>query len=264
ISPQAKKSLSRTIAPYFYSYVFEELQDLLGEEVAKEGNFIVETSLDRRLQAIAEKSLKNNVLKQGPRYRYSQGALVTLNSQTGEILALVGGVDYQKSQFNRAIQAKRQPGSTFKVFAYTAALEKGISPYKTYTCAGLSWQGQAYSPCERSSGAINMFQSLARSENSVALRIAREAGLSNVVNVAERLGVKSPLNAVPGLILGQSEVNVLEMTGAYGVFDHGGRWNRPHAIKRILDASDCKNVEDLSTCRVIYDYSDDNERNQQV
>ncbi|MFM7791858.1 MAG: transglycosylase domain-containing protein, partial [Microcystis panniformis] len=177
ISPQAKKSLSSTIAPYFYSYVFEELQDLLGEEVAKEGNFIVETSLDRRLQAIAEKSLKNNVLNQGPRYRYSQGALVTLNSQTGEILALVGGVDYQKSQFNRAIQAKRQPGSTFKVFAYAAALEKGISPYKTYTCAGLSWQGQAYSPCERSSGASNMFQGLAQSENSVALRIAREAGL---------------------------------------------------------------------------------------
>ncbi|GBE98886.1 transglycosylase family protein [Microcystis aeruginosa NIES-298] len=106
ISPQAKKSLSSTIAPYFYSYVFEELQDLLGEEVAKEGNFIVETSLDRRLQAIAEKSLKTHILNQGPRYRYSQGALVTLNSQTGEILALVGGVDYQKSQFNRAIQAK--------------------------------------------------------------------------------------------------------------------------------------------------------------
>ncbi|CCI18701.1 MrcB protein [Microcystis aeruginosa PCC 9807] len=264
ISPQAKKSLSSTIAPYFYSYVFEELQDLLGEEVAKEGNFIVETSLDRRLQAIAEKSLKTHILNQGPRYRYSQGALVTLNSQTGEILALVGGVDYQKSQFNRAIQAKRQPGSTFKVFAYTAALEKGISPYKTYTCAGLSWQGQAYSPCERSSGAINMFQGLAQSENSVALRIAREAGLSNVVNVAELLGVKSPLNPVPGLILGQSEVNVLEMTGAYAVFDHGGRWNRPHAIKRILDASDCKNVEDLSTCRVIYDYGKDSERNQQV
>jgi membrane peptidoglycan carboxypeptidase len=109
-----------------------------------------------------------------------------------------------------------------------------------------------------------MFQGLARSENSVALRIAREAGLSNVVNVAERLGVKSSLNAVPGLILGQSEVNVLEMTGAYGVFDHGGRWNRPHAIKRILDASDCENVEDLSTCRVIYDYGEDSERNQQV
>jgi membrane peptidoglycan carboxypeptidase len=93
--------------------------------VAKEGNFIVETSLDRQLQAIAEKSLKNNVLNQGHRYRYSQGALVTLNSQTGEILALVGGVDYQKSQFNRAIQAKRQPGSTFKVFAYACRLGTG-------------------------------------------------------------------------------------------------------------------------------------------
>ncbi len=92
----------------------------------------------------------------------------------------------------------------------------------------------------------------------------RAAGATNVVNVAELLGVKSPLNPVPGLILGQSEVNVLEMTGAYGVFDHGGRWNRPHAIKRILDASDCKNVEDLSTCRVIYDYGKDSERNQQV
>jgi penicillin-binding protein 1A len=266
VSPKAKQALSRTLAPYFYSYVFEELQDLLGEDVAKEGNFIVETSLNPHLQSIAEKALKTNVAGQGTHYRYSQGAIVTLDTRTGEILSLVGGVDYGKSQFDRAVQAKRQPGSTFKVFAYASALEQGISPSKPYSCESLSWQGQVYKPCERSSGAIDMFQALAQSENAVALRVAQEAGLNKVVDLAERLGIESSLNPVPGLVLGQSEVTLLEMTGAYATFAANGQWNRPHAIKRILDGGDgdCQKPTERKNCRVIYSYDRDGDKNRSV
>jgi penicillin-binding protein 1A len=264
VSPKAKKALSQMIAPYFHNYVFEELRQLLGEDLAKEGNFIVETGLDLRIQAQAEKALKNGIRNQGSRFGYSQGAIVTINPKTGEILSLVGGVDYKQSQFNRAAQAKRQPGSTFKVFAYTAALEDNIAPAKAYSCEALRWQGQRYRPCERSSGSIDMYRGLAQSENVNALRVAREVGLDRVISVAREAGVKSPLQAVPGLILGQSETTVLEMTGAYSMFANQGIWTRPHAIRRILDGGDCQNDDDLSTCRVIYSFAEDAEATHQA
>lgn len=257
ISPKAKEALSSAIAPYFYSYVFEELRQLLGEEVAKEGNFIVETGLDPQLQKKAETDLQQAVSNQGGTFRYSNGALVTLNTRTGEILAMVGGTDYKQSQFNRTTQANRQPGSTFKVFAYAAALEKGISAGKVYSCAGVFWMGQNYKPCERTGGATDMYGGLAQSENAIALRVAKDAGLDNVVKMARRLGVHSELKPVPGLVLGQSEVNVLEMTGAYSTFANQGVWNRPHAIKRILDGEECKDPNNPQTCRVIYSFEDD-------
>ena len=137
VSPKARQSLSKLIAPYFYSYVFSELQQLLGEEIAKEGNFIVESGLDIKTQKKAEQALKQNIATQGSQFHYSQGALVTLNSNNGEIVALVGGANYQKSQYNRVTQAKRQPGSTFKLFTYTAALEQGISPSSLFSCNAL-------------------------------------------------------------------------------------------------------------------------------
>ncbi|HEY9846741.1 MAG TPA: transglycosylase domain-containing protein, partial [Candidatus Caenarcaniphilales bacterium] len=128
ISPSALEELQSTIAPYFYSYVFQELEALLGTRLAQEGNFVVETGLDMGMQAKAESALQAAVNTAGATYQFSQGALTTLNFKTGEIHALVGGVDYNQSQFNRATQALRQPGSTFKIFTYTAAIEQGISP----------------------------------------------------------------------------------------------------------------------------------------
>ncbi|ACB53495.1 penicillin-binding protein 1B [Crocosphaera subtropica ATCC 51142] len=264
ISPEARKALANSKAPYFYAHVFQELRQLLGTEIAKEGNFIVETGLDLNRQALAEKKLLEAVKTQGATYGFSNGAMVTLDTRTGEILALVGGTDYKQSQFNRVTQAKRQPGSTFKLFAYAAALEKGISPGKSYSCGGIRWQGQAYKPCERSSGATDMYGGMAQSENTIALQVAREAGLNRVVDVAQRLGVHSELQAVPGLILGQSEVSVLEMTGAYAAVANDGLWQRPHAIRRILDGGDCTNNEDWRTCREIYNFQTDNSARQQA
>ena len=259
VSPKARESFSSTVAPYFYSYVLEELQELLGSDVAREGNFIVETALNPQMQRQAEESLEYSIDNDGDRQGFSQGAVVTLDSRNGNILALVGGVNYEQSQFNRAVQAKRQPGSTFKVFTYAAALESGVGRDRVYSCAPLTWRGQQYRGCERSSGEIDLDRGLAQSENVTALRLAQDVGLNKVIDVAQRLGVSSPLIDAPGLVIGQSETTVLEMTSAYATIANDGIWNKPHAINRILDGSDCKDASDRDTCRVIYFFDDSEE-----
>ena len=265
VSPKVCTERAKTIAPYFYSQVFNELNALLGEDFAREGNLIVQTSLNPRMQRLAETSLRNAVRTGGASKRFSQGALVSLNTKTGAIMALAGGVNYEASQFNRATQALRQPGSTFKIFGYAAAIAQGISPGKSYSCAPLNWNGQQYRGCERaSSSSVDMYTGLALSENAIALRVARDAGLDNVVQLAQRMGITSKLNPVPGLVLGQSEVNVLEMTGAYAALANRGMWNRPHAIVRVLDSSDCTNPNDINTCRVIYSQEQSSEANRQA
>ena len=257
VSPKAEETLNSAVAPYFYSYVLDELKTLLGADVAQEGNFIVETGLDPQLQQEAEESLEYSVANNGDRFGYSQGAVVTLDSRNGNVLAMVGGVDHDQSQFNRVVQAKRQPGSTFKVFTYAAAIEEGIDTDTKYSCAPFTWKGQQYRGCERSSGDIDMYQGLAQSENVIALRVAEEVGLKKVMEVAQRLGVSSPLTEAPGLVIGQSETNVLEMTGAYATIANDGIWNKPHAINRILDGNDCKKSDKPDTCREIYVFDDD-------
>lgn len=262
VSPKAKQNFSQIRAPYFYNHVLAELEELLGSELAAEGNFIVETALDLNLQQQAEASLRENINNQGTYYGYQQGAIVSLDSTTGAIRALVGGKSYTESQFNRVTQAQRQPGSTFKVFAYAAALEQGIS--RRYPCSPFTWKGQRYRGCERSAGEISLARGLAQSENVVALQLARDVGLNQVVQMAERLGINSDLNPVPGLVLGQSEVNLLEITGAYTVFANNGVKNRPHGITRIFDGGDCPDPDNYETCRVIYDYETDGGRDQSV
>jgi membrane peptidoglycan carboxypeptidase len=265
VSPKVCERQAKTIAPYFYDYVFQELISRLGPAAAREGNYIIETKLDPAIQAKAETELKNSISKNGSNFGFSQGGMVTLDSKTGSIVAMVGGADYRKSQFNRTVQAQRQPGSTFKIFAYTAAIEKGISPYTSYSCSPLTWQGFTYKPCRAGAGgSLDIATGLALSENPIALRVAKEITLNKVVDMAQRLGIKSELEAVPGLILGQSVVNVLEMTGAFGAIGNRGVWNPPHAISRILDSSDCKDLKDLQTCRVIYSFDQNLDANKQV
>ncbi|WP_346292642.1 transglycosylase domain-containing protein [Sphaerothrix gracilis] len=264
ISPQAREQLANTRAPYFYSYIFDELDQVLGVQLAREGNFIVETSLNLDTQETAEDSLRSYVESAGSAAGFSQGALVTLDTENGAIQALVGGTNYQESQFNRASQALRQPGSTFKVIAYAAALEQDIPPSATFSCSGLTWQGQFFEGCRSGSGALDMYAGLARSENVVALRIAQEAGLNSIVQTAQRLGIESDLNPVPGLVLGESEVTPLEMTGTFAAIANNGVWNRPHGIVRVLDSSDCADLQDLQTCRIIYEFGQAGDASQQV
>lgn len=241
-----------TVAPYFYNMVIEEMSLLLGQELASEGNFIVETTLSAPLQRAAEQTIANTVAQLGPQYAFEQGALVTLDSRTGEILALVGGVDYQANQFNRAAQARRQPGSTFKIFTYTAAIEQGISIQQPYACSPLSWGGQTFKGCRSSQSFLSMAQGLILSENVIALRVAQQIGLPAMVRMAERMGIRSPIQPYPAVTLGTNEVTLVELTGAFGVLANQGIHSRPHAVRRILDSQDCADPKVLSSCREIY------------
>jgi len=257
ISPAAVEELQSTVAPYFYSYVFQELETLLGTQLAREGNFIVQTGLDLGMQTKAEAAVKNAVSSAGSAYNFSQGALITLNFQSGQIHALVGGINYNQSQFNRATQAKRQPGSTFKLFTYTAALDQDISPGRAYSCAPVEWQGRAFSGCRSGAGSMDMYTGVALSENPIALRTARDVGLDKVIQMARRMGIESDLNPVPGLVLGQSEATLLEMAGAFAIVANEGVRTQPRAIQKIFDAGDCTDPKDAESCRVIYDQAQD-------
>jgi membrane peptidoglycan carboxypeptidase len=264
ISPEATRQLGNTRAPYFYSYIFEELEAVLGTALAREGNFWVQTGLDLDLQKTAEKILAEDVANRGAALGYSQGALVSLDTATGEIRTLVGGVSYADSQFNRVTQALRQPGSTFKVFTFGAALEAGIPPSQSFSCQPLRWQGQRFEGCRSGSAPLDMYAGLARSENVVALRLAQTVGLEAIIKLAQRLGITSPLRPSPGLTLGESEVTPLELTGAFAAIHNRGVWNRPHGIVRVLDSSDCPNPEDLNSCRIVYEFGQAGDAQQPV
>ena len=262
INPKAKEELSKLIAPHYYSHVFNELQELLGDRLAAEGNFIVQTALDIPTQTKAEASLRESVDAVGASAGFSQGAIVTIDSKTGEVVALVGGVDYKKSQFNRASQAYRQPGSTFKMFTYTTAIEQGFAPGSSFSCSPLNWGGQYYEGCRGGGGSLSIATGLAQSENVIALRVAQEVGLDKVVSTARRMGIRAKLNPVPGLVLGQSEATPLEMAGAFSILANRGVRNPPRAIRRIYDGGECKVPNDYTTCRLMYSSDKDPERGQ--
>ena len=257
LAPNACETQGNILSPYYFAEIQQELKSRLGytDKVIRDGNFIIETSLDLKLQKAAEKALQDSILGDGVAAGFSQGAIVTLNAQNGSILAMVGGYDYQESQFNRASQALRQPGSTFKVFAYAAALEQGISPYTTYSCEPFYWEGYS-GGCERSSGAIDFYTALAQSENGVALRVAQAVGLDKVIQLANSMGIQSELEPIPGLVLGEKEVTVLELTGAFAAFANGGTFYQPHAIDRIYDSNQCPDPAQRKACQHLYDYSE--------
>jgi membrane peptidoglycan carboxypeptidase len=250
LNEAAKTKLQGSVAPYYYSYVFEELQDILGDNFAREGNLIVETNLDLAMQKASDDALRDAVARDGGSYGFSQDSIVTVNSSDGSLLTMTGGVDYRVSQFNRASQALRQPGSTFKLFSYAAAIDRGISPGRTFSCSALS----GIVGCHNGgSGAIDMYRGFALSENVVAVRVADSAGLDNVVKMAKNLGITAKLDESSNMVLGGNEVKILEMAGAYATVVNEGKYIKPHAIRRILDSADCQNPKDRQTCRVIFD-----------
>lgn len=244
--------LSGTLAPYFYNAVLAELTALLGQELATEGNFVVETSLDLRMQSAGESAIRQAVEQSGSQFGFGQGALVTVDGNTGQILALVGGTDYRRSSFDRVTQAQRQPGSTFKIFTYAAALEQGIPLSQVYDCSPLTWGGQTFRGCRASGSGMDIARGLVLSENVIALRLAQQVGLDQVMATAQRMGIRSPLQPYPSGVLGAMEVSLLELTGAYGVLANQGIHRRPHTIRRVLDSSDCATPGNWSTCRPIY------------
>jgi peptidoglycan glycosyltransferase len=216
--------------PFYTDQVKRDLEALLGADVASEGNFLVSTYLDPLLQQVVQRRLSALLRSTtGPQ----QGAVVVIDARNGGILAIAGGRDYSQSQYNRASMALRQPGSTFKLFPYLAALELGLQPMDRVSCGPLEWGGQLFkSSC---GGSLSLQQALASSSNTAALRLARRVGLDRVVDIARRLGITTPLEPVPGLALGQAEVRLVELTGAYAAVANQGVWHRPTTIRQLTD-----------------------------
>jgi len=168
----------------------------------------------------------------------AQAALVALDNFTGEIKAMVGGYDFGTSKFNRATQAERQPGSSFKVYVYAAAIEQGSSPFDTVLDRPISFSsgGQEYVPHnydEKFEGRITLRRALADSRNIPAVEVLHQVGIENAIDVARKAGITSPLPPVLPLALGAAEVNLLEHTSAFTVFPNDGIHIEPHFIRRV-------------------------------
>ncbi|MGL4397194.1 MAG: transglycosylase domain-containing protein, partial [Hyphomicrobium sp.] len=219
---------------YAVDFVLERLPPLVG---AGHAEVIVETTLDAALQKRAGDIVSAALERQGKALSARQAAVIVIDTDGG-IRALVGGRDYAASQFNRAVKARRQPGSAFKPFVYLAALESGVTPDTVTYDLPLSIDG--WSPRNDSGqyvGEITVRKAIANSVNTVAVRLHQSIGRGRTADVARRLGIRSELRDGPSLALGTSEVSLMELTGAYGVLGNGGALIEPHAIRRVRMSS---------------------------
>jgi penicillin-binding protein 1A len=215
---------------YAVDYVLEQLASL---DIAAGDEVVVETTLDRRLMGRTAAILARSLDERGDALHASQGAVVVLDPRGG-IRALVGGRSYAESQFNRAAKARRQPGSAFKPFVYLAALKAGYTPdsvVQDLPVAVSGWAPRNFSGDYE--GTMTLTTALSRSVNSVAVRLALQAGPARVADEARRLGIASPLGADASLALGTSEVTLLELSGAYNVFANGGYAFEPYVLRRV-------------------------------
>ena len=216
------------------SYVADWVESLMTAYIGEiESDVIVQTTIDYKMQKDAEFIVREQVASEGASRGFTQGALVAMDVD-GKVRAMVGGVDYQASQYNRAVTAKRQPGSTFKPFVYLAAMEKGYTPDTLAEDAQFDYNG--WSPRNASgkyAGTVTLRQGLAYSINTIAARLAIDVTPAAVVDVATRMGISSPLEAVPSIALGTQEVNLLELTAAYAPFANGGNGVIPNVITSI-------------------------------
>ncbi|MEW5726771.1 MAG: PBP1A family penicillin-binding protein, partial [Pseudomonadota bacterium] len=217
---------------YFADWLMGELA---GMAELQGRDLVVHTTLDAGLQRAAEKALKELIDKTGAKNKVTQGAIVVM-SPDGAVRALVGGADYDDSQFNRATQARRQPGSAFKPFVYLAALEHGLAPHDVFDDAPIKlgkWSPGNYNG--RFEGPVTLHHAFAQSTNTVAVRLIDEVGPPRVVAAAHRLGISSALGNDASLALGTSEVTLLELTTAYAPFANGGDGVAAFGIDRVTD-----------------------------
>ncbi len=224
---------------YYQDAVIEELKSLkeIPESFLETGGLKVYTSLDMDAQKELEETVKNTMPDSD-----LETASVMVNPNNGRVIALVGGKDYSKSEFNRAVNAKRQVGSTMKAFLYYAALENGFTASTTFTSEETTFtfnNDQTYSP-QNYNGTygnkpISMATAIAYSENIYAVKTHMFLGEDTLVDMAKRLGITSKLDEVPSLALGTSEIGMLEMAGAYAAFANEGYKVTPHFITKVVD-----------------------------
>ncbi|WGD52315.1 penicillin-binding protein 1A [Bradyrhizobium sp. CB1650] len=215
---------------YVADWIGEVLDDLVGQI---DQSITVETTIDPKLQSVAEAAIIDELAAKSVKFNVTQGALVAMTPD-GAVRAMVGGRNYSDSQYNRAVTAKRQPGSSFKPFVYLTALEQGLTPDTVRQDAPIEvkgWKPENYT--HEYFGAVTLTQALAMSLNTVAIRLGLEVGPKNVVRTAHRLGISSKLEPNASIALGTSEVSVVELVGAYAPFANGGLAVSPHVVTRI-------------------------------
>jgi penicillin-binding protein 1A len=217
---------------HFADWVMDQVSSYVG---FVDRDLVVVTTLDPRLQRMAQAELVRVLDEDGPEKKASQAALVSM-SPDGAVKAMVGGRDYSSSQFNRATQSLRQPGSAFKAFVFLAGLEQGMTPETMMKDSPLSiegWRPDNYQ--DRYYGDVTLREAFARSLNSVAVQISEQVGRQRVTEMARRLGITADITPGPSLALGSSGVSLLELTGAYAALDNGGAGVWPRGIEEIRD-----------------------------
>ncbi|RSV18364.1 penicillin-binding protein [Sphingomonas sp. ABOLG] len=231
VQPQrvkARRAQQLPTGTYFADWVLPDARDQAGE-VQTEAT--VRTTLDRDLQRYAERVIRQAGLRQ------AQAALVAMK-RNGEVVAMVGGRDYKKSPFNRATQARRQPGSTFKLFVYLAALRAGMSPDTIVDDSPVEIAGwKPKNDDGRYLGDITLQRAFQRSSNVVAARLTQEVGVRNVIRAARDLGITTPIANEATIGLGTSEVSLLELTAAFAGVSEGRYPVQPHGLRNVADKS---------------------------
>src|SRR4051812_28175814 len=234
VAPKIVKQTAGGSINYVADWVMDVLNDVVGRV---EQDIVVETTIDPTLQAGAEKALLDELNAKGAKLDVEQGAMVGMTPQ-GAVRALVGGKNYADSQFNRAVAARRQPGSAFKPFVYLTALERGLTPEtiredKPIEVKG--WRPENYT--HEYLGPVTLQKALANSLNTVSVRLTMEVGPQAVVRTAHRLGIASKLEPNASIALGTSEVSVMELVSAYVPFANGGIAVAPHVIDKVRIAN---------------------------
>lgn len=216
-------------ADYFADWVYREVNDYIGE---RDNDIYVYTTLDQKIQENAEKILREAVLAAKNR-NVSEGAVVVLN-KSGEVKAMVGGIDYRKSQFNRAVTALRQPGSAFKPFVYLTALQNGWKREDRIDDVPLSigkWKPENYD--KKYYGSVTLDEALMKSLNLATVNLSESLSRKDIIRTAKKMGISTPVENTPSLALGTFEVKVIDMAAAYSAIANGGYATWPHAIKEI-------------------------------
>jgi penicillin-binding protein 1A len=228
--------------PYVVAYVRKQLIDMFGEEKVFQGGLQVETTIDPAYQKLATDAIASTLNKPGD----PKAALVSIETETGYIRAMVGSTNYDTSQFNLASQGRRQPGSAFKPFCLTAAIEMGINPWDTsymsmplslsYPGATAPWKVKTFG--NNYYGISTVYQATLRSDNTVYAQLALDVGANRIVDVAHRMGITSFLNNSPAIALGGLTYGVspLEMASAYATLSNKGEHVEPTIILRIRDS----------------------------
>jgi penicillin-binding protein 1A len=219
---------------YFVDYALDELSSLIGEPGT---DITIYATLDGRIQSAAENVVKGYMDKEGAKYGFSQAASIFMGTD-GAILSMIGGSKYSDSQFNRATQMKRQPGSAFKPFVYLAALAAGIGPEDVFSDEITEINGWApKNHDDRYMGRITMAEALEKSVNTVPVQIAARIGLKSITSAAHKLGLVDRFSNDYTIILGTGNVTLVDLTAAYAAFGAGGMGVIPHAIRKVVSAS---------------------------